>query len=83
MLDRLLDASEHFRHGTFGKAGNFKVRGSANAVFGPDPAHMRRGDATRPSAAKPFQQFKFDGAPDGLRELKGQCGRSRAGETVR
>ena len=48
-LDRLSGASLFFKCENFQKAGVFKVRGAANAVFGLDPERARRGVATHSS----------------------------------
>ena len=48
-LDRLSGASLFFKCENFQKAGAFKVRGAANAVFGLGPERARRGVATHSS----------------------------------
>ena len=48
-LNRLSGASLFFKCENFQKAGAFKVRGAANAVFGLDPTQARRGVATHSS----------------------------------
>lgn len=82
-LDRLLGASVLVRCKSSRGAGDFKVRGATNAVFGFDLMHMRCRDATRLAGSRTFQPLKFDRAQDGLQELMGQCVRDRAGEIVR
>ena len=81
--DRLSGALALFRCKSSRSAGDFKIGGATNAVFGFDLMHMRCRDATRLSGSRTFQPLKFNRAPDGLPELKGQCVRDRAGEIVR